>query len=79
MSENKKRVANFTTAETELLMTLVKRYSNVLENKTTYVNNHLKEETWKKLAEDYNSSSGMCLRDAKTLRAKYENLKKDLK
>lgn len=75
-----KREPNFTSSETELLTALVKKYANILENKQTdVVNNKIKEETWCKLAKEFNSSSAIHVRNPKTLRAKYENLKKSLK
>lgn len=77
---SKKRVPNFSSSETELLTHIVRRYSHVLENKKTdVVSNKLKEETWCKVADDFNSTSGVYVRNAQTLRAKYENIKKNLK
>ncbi|KAI4466564.1 apontic [Holotrichia oblita] len=78
--ENKKRAANFSTKEECILVSLVKKYKHILENKKTdTVSNKKKIETWNNLANDFNSTCGEVLRDGKTLKSKYENLKKRTK
>lgn len=78
--ENKTRVPNFSKSETELLTSLVRQYSHILENKKSdMTNNQLKEQTWSKLAKEFNSLSSFVFRSDKTLRAKYDNIKKRAK
>ncbi|KAK9674833.1 Myb/SANT-like DNA-binding domain, partial [Popillia japonica] len=57
-----------------------KKYKHILENKKTdTVSNKKKIEAWNDLANDFNSTCGEVLRDGKTLKSKYENLKKRTK
>ncbi|EFN71184.1 UPF0439 protein C9orf30-like protein, partial [Camponotus floridanus] len=74
-----KRAPNFTKTEEEILVQLVKKHDKVLECKRTDTNsNILKEETWKTISKEFNSTTGT-FRDSPTLRRKYENLKKKTK
>lgn len=76
VSENK-RGSNFSSFEVELLMSLVKKYKTVVENKkTNAVTWKEKQSTWDKIASEFNASSGNCIRTTRNIRCKYENLKK---
>ncbi|GAB1869632.1 Regulatory protein zeste [Camponotus japonicus] len=78
-SASLKRAPNFTKTEEEILVQLVKKHDKVLECKRTDTNsNILKEETWKTISKEFNSTTGT-FRDPPTLRRKYENLKKKTK
>lgn len=79
MSANK-RSANFNFEEIAKLMELVKKYKNIIENKKSdQVFLGEKLATWKKIADEFNSSSTLIYRDFKTLKSKYENIKKTSK
>ncbi|XP_019884970.2 myb/SANT-like DNA-binding domain-containing protein 3 [Camponotus floridanus] len=78
-SASSKRAPNFTKTEEEILVQLVKKHDKVLECKRTDTNsNILKEETWKTISKEFNSTTGT-FRDSPTLRRKYKNLKKKAK
>ncbi|RZF44452.1 hypothetical protein LSTR_LSTR002225 [Laodelphax striatellus] len=71
-----KRARNFTERESNLIMSLVKKYQVVLENKkTTAVALREKEETWKKISDEFNQLSWEVSRDWKALRGRYKNMK----
>ncbi|CAG9825766.1 unnamed protein product [Phaedon cochleariae] len=83
MSMEKKkrfRAGNFSTEEVRLLIRLAFEENHVLENKQTDSEvRKLKSETWERIAEVFNASSGQTFRSVDTLRLKYESVKKDLK
>jgi len=73
----KKRAINFSFEEEKTLLSLVKKYASTIECKKTDVNsNRLKTASYEKLAMKLNSVGGKCYRSSKTLRSKYENIKK---
>lgn len=75
--EGKKRVANFTTSEEELLPCIVTRNADVLESKKTdATSNSMKNQTWAVVEKEYNAASGGVFRSWIVLKKKYENLKK---
>lgn len=75
-----KRCPNFSSKEVELLVSLVKKYSSVIEcKKTDSATWREKEEAWEKLSVDFNSCSGGVVRSAKNLNMKYQNIKKTSK
>uniref|UniRef100_A0A146LYD6 Regulatory protein zeste n=1 Tax=Lygus hesperus TaxID=30085 RepID=A0A146LYD6_LYGHE len=73
----KKRAPNFTSHEKSLLVEIVRKYSAVVECKTTNnVSRTEKNEAWSRLADEYNSTSGCEFRTADNLRGAWDNLKK---
>lgn len=82
MDVNNKRVraCNFNKEEVRLLTELVTKHRSIIENKKTdAVTNKDKEAAWEKIARMFNASSGLASRNAKTLKLKYESLKKEAK
>lgn len=77
-SKKRERATNFDISEVRLLTELVTKYRSVLENKKTdTVSNKEKEGAWNKIATAFNAtSSEAVVRTAKTLKIKYESLKK---
>lgn len=77
MTSIKKRATNFSYKEEKTLLALVKKYAPTIECKKTDVNsNKLIAASYVKLAVDFNSICSECYWDPKTLRSKYENIKK---
>ncbi|XP_068084422.1 myb/SANT-like DNA-binding domain-containing protein 3 [Anabrus simplex] len=78
MEENKrKRCANYTDFETDILTELVVKYKDVVENKKTDgVTVKKKLETWKIIENEFNAIPGVRSRDYKHLKVCYENLKR---
>lgn len=75
-----KRSANFSEAETKLLLKLISKYSNIIEcKKTDSATWRDKEEAWKKLTDEFNSIIGSTPRCTKNLKCKYDNVKKSAK
>lgn len=75
-----KRSANFTSKEETILLSLVKKYKEILENKKTDSKiNKNKLECWKQIETEFNNESGQIFRDTLILRKKYDNLKKRTK
>lgn len=75
-----KRSKNFKQSEIELLLNLVSEVKNVLEcKKTDHVSQREKDDAWRKIEEKFNQQSGVYYREWKTLKMKYENLKKSSK
>ncbi|XP_031327765.1 uncharacterized protein LOC116169288 isoform X2 [Photinus pyralis] len=82
MSEKKKkeRSANFSPTEIDLLVKLVSQHAKVIEcKKTDAATWKDKENEWEQLALEYNSANSTCPRNVKSLKTKYECLKKDIK
>ncbi|CAK1550183.1 unnamed protein product [Leptosia nina] len=75
------RASNFRKAETRLLTELVTKYKYIIENKKTdAVTNKDKEAAWGKIASSFNATtSGTATRSSKTLKLKYEAIKKATK
>ncbi|XP_037821207.1 uncharacterized protein LOC119610154 [Lucilia sericata] len=79
MTDKKQRGKNFTTEEELLLVDLVISQKHILENKKSdAVNWKIKNEAWMKLEECFKSQSGIH-RPWKTLRDKYDNMKRKSK
>ncbi|XP_065200774.1 myb/SANT-like DNA-binding domain-containing protein 3 [Planococcus citri] len=75
-----KRATNFSTAEENTLIRVLKRYKPIIENKSTGSNNNnLKKATWKKIEAEFNQLALGEFRDVSTLKNKYENIKKRAK
>lgn len=75
----RKRNANFTADEEQILVSLVKKYQHILENKKSdAITNSEKMKTWETIAQEYSSLMG-CSKTSITLRTKYNNMKKNVK
>lgn len=76
--KKRERALNFEKSEIQLLTELVTKYRSVIENKKTdAVTNKDKEAVWSTIAATFNAaSSGSTVRTSKTLKLKYESLKK---
>jgi len=78
VEDGRLRSANFTPAEKNLLLDLIERYKSIIESRNLdAMTSKLKENTWIKLSNDYNS----CLmpsghRETKQLKKCYNNMKK---
>jgi Myb/SANT-like DNA-binding domain len=73
------RGQNYTTEDKALLVDLVFKYKNIIENKQTDgVNSIKKTEAWKKICEEFNSVS-LVTRDYMSLKNCYEGVKKTTK
>lgn len=78
--KKRERTLNFSTEETRLLVNIVLKYMQVIENKTTdAVTWKSKNETWEKIANEFNSQSGKVHRTSKVLHLKYDVLKRLLR
>lgn len=81
--ENKvkrERAINFTSNEIRILIYIVLKYVNAIENKQTHsVSWKEKDTRWISVAEEFNSLSGSIHRTAKVLRLKYDVIKRNLK
>lgn len=78
MAQKRERSLNFSREEIDTLIKLVERNKVVIENKKSdAVTWGEKERCWKSIELDFNSASGVTLRSAKTLRFKYEGIKRD--
>ncbi|KAH9643238.1 hypothetical protein HF086_012900 [Spodoptera exigua] len=73
----RERSINFSPEEVELLISLVVQNKTIVENKKSdAVTWNEKEQCWKTIEEIFNSTSGTHFRSAKTLKAKYEGIKR---
>ncbi|XP_053625733.1 uncharacterized protein LOC128683799 isoform X2 [Plodia interpunctella] len=80
MDKKKKRGSNYTMAEKELLLQLIKKYHHILENKqTSVILNFKKREAWDSVCQQYNTVAGSGFRTWRQLRHLYENLKQRAK
>lgn len=76
MSKRKRNI-NFSKSEEELLVELVKKYQQVIENKKTdAIMWKDKEACWVKLSAEFNSQGLLVPRTVGQLQLKYKNLKK---
>ncbi|XP_047523599.1 uncharacterized protein LOC125062026 isoform X2 [Pieris napi] len=76
-TQKRERSVNFSREEVALLTSLVADHKNILENKKSdSVTWQEKEQCWKTLEALFNSTSGVNFRSAKTLKGKYEGLKR---
>lgn len=82
MAEPKKRERsfNFSHKEIEILISIIQEFKNIIECKKTDVTTWREKDTaWENIATAFNSNSGEVFRSKKTLKAKYEDIKKNLK
>ncbi|XP_063388214.1 myb/SANT-like DNA-binding domain-containing protein 4 [Cydia fagiglandana] len=79
--KKRERSSNFAISEISLLTELVSKYKLIIENKKTdAVTNKDKEAAWNSIAQTFNAaSSASTVRTAKTLKLKYEGIKKSAK
>lgn len=68
MADKRIRSANTTTAEREVILQLVQKYKDIIENKRTDAVTSLhKEKVWQKIASEFNAI-GLTKKDAKQLK-----------
>jgi Myb/SANT-like DNA-binding domain len=82
MADVKKRprAVNFLPSEHTLLVKLVDKYKNIVENKKTdAVSNDKKTSGWVKLTEEFNVLSGTYPRTLNNLKSKFDNIKRSTK
>nr|XP_012218227.1 PREDICTED: fibrinogen silencer-binding protein-like [Linepithema humile] len=76
----KNRSTKFTPDEISTLIEIVKKYVDIIESKETNSTTwREKDNCWAKITEELNSRCGVNYRKTKTVRIKYENMKKNLK
>lgn len=77
---SKKRASNFTPREEEVLMKLVHKYIDIIGSAgTDFASSKRKHQYWQIIADEFNGEIGEMVRYPKTLRVKYENIKKRIK
>ncbi|XP_047541824.1 uncharacterized protein LOC125074541 [Vanessa atalanta] len=73
----KTRGPNFSSNEKEILVHLVTKYKDLIENKKTdAVTTAIKNEGWKKLAEEFNCLSSFYVRNVEQLKTCWDNIKR---
>lgn len=78
--DKEKRAANFTRTETDLLIDITLKYKNIIENKRTNATTWKdKIEAWEQICKEFNAASGNFPRSMKTIRSKYETIKKNIR
>lgn len=78
--KKRERAANFGPTEIRVLMDMVFKFRDIIENKKTdAITNKEKDVAWTKVADLFNAASGVAIRSSKTLRLKYESIKKNTK
>ncbi|CAG4953053.1 unnamed protein product [Colias eurytheme] len=76
MEDKKKRGSNYTPAEKDMLLEVIKKYQNIIENKETNAHMILKKrEAWETVCQQYNTVAVSGSRTWQQLRHLYENLK----
>nr|CAI5845553.1 unnamed protein product [Callosobruchus analis] len=76
----KKRSTNFSSREESVLVSLAKKYSNILECKLSdTMTHHKKHKCWEQIEKEFNTISGEVFRTKDVLRKKYDNIKKAVK
>lgn len=80
MSRQRIRSVNFTPQEVILLVDTVVKYTDILESKQTdAVMWKQKNQIWNTITIEFNEQNKTVLRDTKTLRLKYDCLKREVK
>jgi len=78
--EKEKRGANFTKTEIDLLIDIMLKYKHIIENKRTDATTWKdKNEAWEKISSEFNAASGNFPRSTKTIRSKYDTIKKNIR
>lgn len=76
----RERSTNFNKSEIRLLTELVAKHRTIIENKQTdAVTNKEKEAAWIKISSLFNAATGFTARSTKSLKLKYEGIKKETK
>lgn len=76
----RERSANFNVEERDILVSLALKYKDILENKQSDASTwKTKEKAWKCIEGEFNARSGGPPRSNKTLRIKYEGLKRTVR
>lgn len=81
MAEVKKRErgSNFSNKKIEILISIIEQHKNIIECKKTDATTwREKDAAWENVAKAFNSNSGEVFRSKKTLKAKYEDIKKNI-
>lgn len=79
-AKSRKRATNFSNSEKALLVNIVARHKDIIENKKTDgVTVAQKNEAWDAITREFNSSNAGTTRDLESLRRNYENRKKLLR
>lgn len=74
------RAPNFTKSDALLLLDIVAKYKNIIENKKTDGANLIqKQKAWFEVANEFNSSSSGFSRTIESLQQTYKNWKRKLK
>ncbi|XP_070160053.1 myb/SANT-like DNA-binding domain-containing protein 3 [Polyergus mexicanus] len=78
--KKRERGSNFSNKEIELLVLIIQEFKNIIKcKKTDALTWRDKDATWEKVAKAFNSNSSEVFRSKKTLKAKYEDIKKSIK
>lgn len=78
--EKVQRGANFTKTEIDLLIDIALKYKHIIENKKTDATTWKdKNDAWEKICNEFNAASGNFPRSTKTIRAKYDTIKKNIR
>ena len=79
-TEKTKRCSNFTKEEERILTQLVHKNRNIIEcKKSGQVTWEQKANTWRTIADEFNSTVGGQFKGVQILKCKYANLKKSCK
>ncbi|XP_031330653.1 uncharacterized protein LOC116161445 [Photinus pyralis] len=79
-SEVRKRSANFTSSDRNLLLQILQDFKETVENKKTDSQTwKTKDDAWDKVAKMFNSQTQQCPRTKDSLRKYYENLKRTVR
>lgn len=79
MEDLEQRICKFRESEVDLLMKLINKYKDIVENKKTdAVMWKQKQGAWEQIAKEFNALNGT-YRSTKNIKCKYENLKKTAK
>ncbi|KAF9808189.1 hypothetical protein SFRURICE_017341 [Spodoptera frugiperda] len=71
------RSANFSLHERDILVSPIQKHKSVLENKQSDASTwKMKEAAWEDIQKEFNALSGGTFRTTKTLKVKYEGLKR---
>lgn len=74
------RSINFTTNECEIIVNLVTKYQQIIENRRSDAATwRAKEAAWDKIRHEFNRIVGNEIRTTQSIRSKYETMKKNAK
>ncbi|KYM97815.1 UPF0439 protein C9orf30 like protein [Cyphomyrmex costatus] len=75
----RERGSNFSNKEVEILVSIIQEFKNIKCKRTDTTTWRDKNAAWENVAKAFNSSSGEVFRSKKALKAKYEDIKKNIK